>query len=284
MTLLPPPFEDWFMTFFFVYVRVAGLVFTMPVISNSSVPRPVRTGIAFWVAMVVIGPVWSLNHAELAITMPPVARVYVGVVDFSIAVMAELGIGMALGFIGQMFLHTIGIAGEIIGQQAGFSAASVFDPITGQDIFLMAQINTWIGTLIFIVIDGPEKMFLVLMDSFRFFAPGEGFALSGLGTAGYEYLLYSEGKRQALASAMYTMGVQIAAPMIGSMILISIAEAFMARTTPQLNIMAVGFAIRISMSLLILLTVFEHTTFAYVDFLERYADYAFAFLHRLTTF
>ncbi len=284
MTLLPEPFEDMFMTFFFVYVRVAGAVFTMPVLSNTSVSRSIRAGIAFWIAMVIIGPIWELNQPQLTLTIPPVPRVYEGVIDFSIAIMAEMGIGMAIGFIGQIFVHTIGIAGEVIGQQAGFSAASVFDPITGQDIFLMAQINTWIGLLIFITIDGPEKILMVLMDSFQFFAPGEGFAIANFGSAGYETLLFSEPRRLALASAMYTMGIQIAAPMIGSMILVSIAEAFLARTSPQLNIMVVGFAIRISMSLVILLSVFEYTTFAYSDYLQNYSEYAFAFLKRLAAF
>ncbi len=281
MTLLPQPYEDLFMTFFFVYIRVAGVVFTMPILSNSSIPRPIRAGVAFWVSMVIMGPVWELNNADFQITLPMVAREYLGIVDFTISIVAELMIGMALGFIGQMFLHTVGIAGEVIGQQAGFSAASVFDPITGQDIFLMAQVNTWIGTLIFIVIDGPEKILMILMDSFRFFAPGEGFSIANLGIAGWETLLYSEERRIALASAMYTMGVQIAAPMIGSMLLVSLAEAFLARTAPQLNIMAVGFAIRISMSLIILYSVFNFTTFAFSDYLQNYTDYAYAFLMRL---
>ena len=59
--------------------------------------------------------------------------------------------GFFLGFLGQILVQSIALAGEIIGQQAGFSAASIFDPITGQDVFLMEQILTMFGTMIFLL-------------------------------------------------------------------------------------------------------------------------------------
>ena len=281
MTILPPAYEPAFMTFFFVYVRVSAAVLTMPILSNTSVPRPVQAGIALWIAVVLLGPIWGLHEAQTGKAIPVVVREYQGLVDFSIAVAAEVLIGLTLGFIAQVFLNTIGIAGEIIGQQAGFSAASVFDPLTGQDIFLMAQIQTWIGSLVFFVIGGPEKILSVLTDSFFVVAPGEGFQLAHLTQGGWEVLLYSEGRRVALATMMFKMGVQLAAPMIAAMVLISIAEAFIARTVPQLNIMVVSFAVRISISLLFLSAMMGFSLSSFGHYLDKYTQYAESVLKRL---
>ena len=148
----------------------------------------------------------------------------------------------------------------------------------------MAQINTWIGTLVFLIIGGPEIVISVLADSFKILKPGEGFPVDGLAEGAWEIMLFSEGRRYAMGTIMYKVGVQIAAPLAGSMILISVAEAFMARTVPQLNIMAVGFAIRISMSLLILLSMFQYSTLTFKSHLLRYQDYAYAFLQRMAPF
>ena len=82
--------------------------------------------------------------------IPAVTHAYHGLLDFSFAIMGEVMIGIALSFIATILLQTMEIAGEIIGQQSGFSAASVFDPLSGQDIFLMAQINTMIGHDVFL--------------------------------------------------------------------------------------------------------------------------------------
>jgi len=284
MSILPSTYETAFMTFFFVYVRVSSAVLTTPILSNTSVSRPIKAGIAFWITIVLLGPVWGLNTAQTGPVIPLVARQFQGFIDFSLAVAGEVLVGMTLGFIAQVFLNTIGIAGEIIGQQAGFSAASVFDPLTGQDIFLMAQIQTWIGTLVFLVLDGPIKVLEVLSDSFNVLAPGEGFPLRRLTEAGYETLLFSEGQRTALASIMFKVGVQLAAPMIAAMILISLAEAFIARTVPQLNVMAISFAVRIGISLLFIFSLMRFSLISFGDYLSGYTHYAQSVLQRLAPF
>ena len=279
--LLPQPLESIFMTFFFVYLRIGAAVFSMPVLSADSVSRPIRAGIAFWVAVVLAAPLMGLGETGAEMPFPAAGREYHGIVDFSLAVMAELAIGLSLGFAAQVLLSAIGLAGELVGQQSGFSAASVFDPITGQDNFLIAQIKTWIGLMIFLAINGPETVLSVVADSFRIIGPGEGFPLGNLGAAGSEVFLLDEGRRAALITIVFKMGLQIAAPMIVAMMLVNIAEAFIARTAPQMNILAVGFAVRISMSLFILWLSMQYIATAFQWFLSRYTAYAEAFLSRL---
>jgi flagellar biosynthesis protein FliR len=282
MNILPAPYDNMFMLFFFVYVRVSTLVFVTPVLSNLLVSQSIRAGLAFWIAIILVAPAWGLHEVSAGYALPDVTRSYRGVIDFAIAIGSEVLIGLVLGFIANILLQTIGIAGEIIGQQAGFSAASVFDPISGQDIFLMAQINTLMGTMIFLVINGPMTAISAVADSFYFIGPGEGYSFATYADVTFREFLYDGGRHFALASIMYKMGIKIAAPMIASMLMISIAEAFIARTAPQLNILAVGFAIRISISLIILMSSMLFFAEALKAHLGLYTRYAHAFLANMT--
>jgi len=245
------------------------------------VPRPVRVGIAFWITIVLLGPAWGMNGVEIDEPLPVPDRVYNGVIDFSLALISEMLIGFVIGFMADVFLQTVGMAGEIMGQQAGFSAASVLDPITGQDQFLMTQIKILFATLIFICIGGPETVFMILADSFNVVHPGEGIDIVRYGEAGWRTMISDEGRRFALASLTFKVGIQLAGPMIGAMILVSVAEAFLARIVPQMNIMAVGFAIRISLSLLILFSYMPFFFSAFKNFLLKYSLYAHAMLSNM---
>ncbi len=269
------------MTFFFVLLRVGAAVFTMPVIGAQSVSRTIRFGISFWLAVILVTPYLGLGQAPIADTIPPSVRVYHGVVEFSIACISEFLIGYSLGFMFQILIATIGFSGEIIGKEAGFSAASVFDPITGEDNFLLAQINVWIGTLIFLIIGGPEMVFRAVADSFHVVNPGEIIAIHRLGDASYRAFLFDDGRHYALMTILYSVGLRMALPMIGSMLLISLAEAFIARTAPQLNVMSVGFAVRMAIALFLLANIFVYVVMVFKPHLQLYLSYSKAFLGRL---
>ncbi len=282
MSLLPEPWEAFFMTFFFVYFRVSVAMYVMPVLSNNTITGAIRAGLAFWVSIVLIGPLWGLHEVESGWIVPNVDRVFDGFLEFALALFGEAVIGFVLGFIGQMIVQTIGISGEIIGQQAGFSAASVFDPITGQDIFLMAQVNTLLGTMIFFAVGGPESILEYLAASFHLVKPGEGVALMNIRDMAEHVILIDSAdngdRMHALATMMYKVGLQIAAPIMVTMFLVSLAEAFIAKVSPQLNILAVGFAIRISISLIVLFNSMETTMLRFKYHVLSYRVYAEAAL------
>lgn len=281
--LLPPEFSDIFITFFFVYVRVVTMIFVMPAVSNQTVFSPVRIGLSFWITILLLGPELGVNEGEITARFSITQEEINGLIGFTLALICEIMIGFMLGFIGQILLVAISISGEIIGQQAGFSAASVLDPVTGQDAFLMATVKLWIGTIIFIVIGGIESGFQILGLSFQVVTPGAGFDISQFGDAGYQVFNWSESGpgMKALGSMMYLFGVQIAAPMITTMVLISVSEAFIARTVPQLNILVVGFALRISIGLFLLHNMMSFTTEKFHLHMDQYTDYALAALSHL---
>lgn len=283
-TLLPEPWETQFLTFLFVYMRVNGLIFSVPVLSNDSVLGPVKTGLAFFVSIILIAPLIGLQEPADGLLTPVVRSDYQHFIAIVLALAGEFAIGFAIGFIGTMIVQTMGLAGEVIGQQAGFSAASVFDPVTGQDTFLMAQVQTLFGTMIFIVVGGPEIALRILANSFQLVPPGAGFSMPAWAAAAYETLIVSESGSSTLVRMMYDVAVRIAAPIMAAMFLTSLSEAFLARTAPQLNILVVGFAIRIGIGLTVLWVGFPMAIMSYRDFIGRFESIAVTFLERMASF
>lgn len=283
-TLLPEPYDSYLLTFFFIYVRVGMMVFTMPVLSNNTVPNPVKAGIAFWLSFVLAAPMIGMPGTDGTLLVPLVDRYYNGMFEFGLAIAAEAAVGATLGFIGQILVQTYALAGEIIGQQAGFSAASVFDPVTGQDTFLMAQLKSLFATVLFLVINGPMIAFEVVADSFLLLPPGDWFSFGGFAAAGHHTMVLEENQQRAMASMMYDIGFRLASPIIATMFLVSLAEAFLARTAPQLNILAVGFAIRIAISLMVLILMMRLSVLEFTDYLFGLEKMMNRFVERLASF
>jgi flagellar biosynthetic protein FliR len=69
-------------------------------------------------------------------------------------------------------------------------------------------------------------------------------------------LAFREGAGDLLTTGLLTdlfrMGVEIAAPALVTLFLVTIAMAFMARTVPEMNLFALGFSIRLAAGFLVL--------------------------------
>ena len=59
--------------------------------------------------------------------------------DLGVMIVAEIILGLLVGFMAQLVFMAAEFAGSIIGYQMGFAAANVFDPSTQQQVALVSQ-------------------------------------------------------------------------------------------------------------------------------------------------
>jgi flagellar biosynthetic protein FliR len=90
----------------------------------------------------------------------------------------------------------------------------------------------------FILLGGHHAMFMVLVRSFET-VPLAGYRPDG------SMLQTIVG----LLSAMFELGVRVAAPLLCLVFLQTVAMGFVARTVPQLNILSLGFPLRIMLGI-----------------------------------
>jgi flagellar biosynthetic protein FliR len=211
-------------------MRVAPILFMMPLLSSRNLPNLMKAGLALVVSLVL----W------------PVVNVGIGLFpsepfSFCFYMISEFMIGFVLGLSIRLIFGGLQLAGEFVGFQMGFAMANVIDPQSGMDTTLIAQFHYLLGLLIFLSIDGHHWFFRALVQSFHLLSPGDFFLQEGL----YRHILELSGK-------IFIIAVKIAAPVMAILILVQIALGIVAKMVPQVNVLISGFPLTIGLGLIFL--------------------------------
>ncbi|PZP61802.1 MAG: flagellar biosynthetic protein FliR [Azospira oryzae] len=205
----------WLAAFLWPLARVLGLLMVAPVLSTA--PARVRIG---------LGVVATLAIAPMAGTMPEAA---VGSLQGLLILAQEVAVGAAMGFAVRLTFAALQVAGDLAGLQMGLGFATFFDPQSSGQTPVMAQFVELAGVLLFLAINGHLMMMAALAQSFQVLpvgaalAPGSWRTLAELGTG------------------VFSLGVLLALPVVGPLLVVNVVLGVLSRAAPQLNIFAVGF-------------------------------------------
>jgi flagellar biosynthetic protein FliR len=216
-----------FPAFLLVMMRVAPVLFMMPLFNARNLPTLLKVGLTLTISLVL----WPTVDIEPSSFPQDVYRLW-------FFLFSEFLIGFLLGLSIRLILGGIQLAGEFAGIQMGFGMASVFDPQSGMDGTLIAQFYYLMGLLIFLSIDGHHWFFRALIQSFHLLPPGEFVFREGL----FQHLLRLSGKR-------FWIALQIVAPVTATLILIEFGLGVMARMIPQMNLLISSFPLTIGFGL-----------------------------------
>ena len=118
---------SWLSLYFWPLLRVLALISTAPILSERSVPKRVKLGLAIMITFAIAPslpandvPVFSFFALWLAVQ--------------------QILIGVALGFTMQFAFAAVRTAGEIIGLQMGLSFATFVDPASHLNMPVLARI------------------------------------------------------------------------------------------------------------------------------------------------
>ena len=224
--------------FMTVLVRTSGVLATTPMLGGGQVPRRITVVLALLVSFLLF-----------PVVAPAVPALGDSFWASFVMILRELGIGMTLGLTARAAFATAQIAGEFVGLQMGFSVAGVADPLSGQEISLTSQFYTVFCTLVFVAVDGHHIFLMALARSYDV-VPVMGFSLSsGLITCFCKCFI-----------RFFALGIQLAAPLVTCLVLVTVAVGVTAKMVPQINILQMGFALRIAVgiaSMLVFLPIFN---------------------------
>jgi len=212
-----------------VFVRVAGIVGTAPLLGSQYVPAKVKIGLAVAVSVLVLPVVGPVNLSD-----SPVGQ--------AALLCREFAVGAAVGFVTSLVFMGIRLAGSLVGVQMGFGVVHVMDPETREEVPIIGQMQYLLGALIFLAVDGHHWVLGGLARSFEIIPVGAA-TLAGAPT---EVVARS-------AATVFTTAVKIAAPVTAALFLTDTALAFVARSVPQMNVFVVGFPLKIGVGLSLLL-------------------------------
>jgi flagellar biosynthetic protein FliR len=214
--------------FMLVFARISAFMVTAPLFVQPNVPVVLKAGLAVLLAILLF-PVVEAG----AITPPETS------LGFILALVVEIAIGLALGFITSMIFASLSVAGQYIDIKMGFFMSFVFDPMSGTQTTIMARFLVLVGLVLFLNMDGHHMLLAGLARSFDI-VPVMGAQLqAGLGLVAIRSF-----------TGMITVAVQIAAPVMAVVIIVDISLGLIGRTVPQMNIFMLGFTVKIFLGIL----------------------------------
>ncbi len=240
--------------FLLVFFRVVAMVELTPLLSSSSIPQLAKIGFAFFVASAVFPQVLASHYPIPA-----------SAVDYFLLVLGEVAIGLLIGFILNLIFSAFQLAGQFFSLQMGFGASEVFDPLSQVEIPLMGEFLNLIALLVFITTAGTSKFLLVgVQRSFEFLRATD-------------LVTHREGIMALLVSGLgglFQSALQISFPILGTLLLVSVAMGLLARAAPQMDVLTMGFPVSIGVSFLLLFAILPFLMTA----MERIIDGSFQVL------
>ncbi|UCE60324.1 MAG: flagellar biosynthetic protein FliR [Phycisphaerales bacterium] len=209
-----------------VLFRLSGFALVAPVYGSTAIPVRARGAVILVVAAMIFPLVSSQAPKEMTLT---------GVV---VGGVGEMMIGAAIGLSLSILLIGAEVGGKVVGQQAGLILGQVFDPMRNQQASIVGQIYAITLTLMFLLAGGHRAAMAAVLDTYTVI-PLLSFKFDDS-----IILLLIE-----MLTAAFIMGLRLAAPVTIALFLTATALGFLSRTMPQMNILSVGFLIRVCVAL-----------------------------------
>jgi flagellar biosynthetic protein FliR len=217
-------------TFLLILIRATAMLVSSPLLSHRGIPAQAKIGFAIFTAL-ILTPITPLPGGQ-------VPETFGHLVD---DVIRETLFGLGLGLSMNIVVIGLQMASRIIGLQIGFGLGAVFDPVTGTDFGAFDQFYSLLVTLVFFAINGHHLVLQSLAETLQAIPPGtfDPFALSPAGIT-------------SLIAGLTVTAVRIAMPVMAALLLADIGMGIVARTMPQVQILIVGFPVKIGIGILVL--------------------------------
>jgi flagellar biosynthetic protein FliR len=215
--------------FMLVIARIAPLFLIAPMFSSKMIPGRVR-GLAAVGLAVGMAPLATKGHA-----------VPLDVMSLTALALKELLVGLAFSFAIAVLFAAVTAAGSLADTLIGFSFGALVDPITGNNASILSQFYSLIGVAVFIAINGDAWVIQGLNHTYEL-VPLVDYPALGPMVAGVQHAF----------TGIFVSAMEVAAPVVLTVVITDAAFGVVARVVPQLNVFNVGFPAKVTVGLLVL--------------------------------
>src|SRR5262249_28769287 len=141
-------------------------------------------------------------------------------------------VGLVIGLLAAVPLYAAQLAGLVMDHQLGLGLGAIYNPALETEGTMLGDILMYIAMSIFLATGGLDALFDAVIRTYAHvpiavrFDPASPFAvLMGMLNSGF------------------TMAIRVALPVVGMIMLETVASAFITKTMPHINIMSIGFAV-----------------------------------------
>ncbi len=224
ISLTTAEINAWIVAYFFPLARVLAVLAAAPPFNSPALPTLTRLllGLAISLAIVPVLPrMTPLDPASGA----------------GLLLLAEqLLIGLAMGFSMRLVFSAVDLAGSFISLQMGLGFASFYNPQTAGQTAVVSEFMGLLALLLFMAMNGHLMVIATLAHSFTVLPLG-----SQNLAADVWWRLVSSG------AIVFSSGLLLALPVVVALMISNLALAVLSRAAPQLNLIAIGFPLTITL-------------------------------------
>jgi len=225
-----------FNLFTLLFARIIALTSTMPAFGGEGISVFYRIALAFMISLIAT-PVIQFPD-EMATLLND---------SFMLLLVQQIFIGMFLGLSLQFIMAGFQMAGEFFSVQIGFGVSDVYDPLAQVSLPLMGTFKNILALYVFFVSNSHLLALKAMVYSFErqpYFPEGfftRASSLDGI----YNFLVQ-------LSSGMFIIALKLALPVMGTLLLVSLTLGILSKAAPQMNILMLGFPLKIIVAFLVL--------------------------------
>lgn len=236
-----------------ILVRVMGAMALAPIFGNLTVTRRVRLflGVAVSFSIFSIYPYVPLGYTTFW--------------GYTVILLKELVVGLSLGFTSNITLTIVGMAGQFIDREIGFSMVSNFDQMFNTESTITADFYTMLVMVLMLCTNMHYFIISALADSFSLVPLGHVEMDSGV--------LYDSAI--AFITAYFVIALRISIPVLIVIMILNVILGVLAKTAPQMNMFSVGIQLKIFAGFAVL--------FVTIIFLPRITEFIYEQMQMVVT-
>jgi flagellar biosynthesis protein FliR len=220
--------------FFTIGIRITGIMLFAPFFGSAAVPARLK-------ALLVM----TMTALLYPVLSPKLPRVSVS--EWPMLALSELAIGMALGIAANIVFDGVQMAGQILSIQMGYSLINILDPQTMVESTVVATFHQTIVMLIFLRLNVHLWIMGALAHSFDYLPPATGVIAGPFVSAALK-----------AGASVFSIGVQIAAPVLAATLFADIALGLLGKASPQLPLILLGPAVKSILGLVVLISALKY--------------------------
>ncbi len=229
-------FANKFQEFTILFTRMLAMLSVAPFFGGQSFAYFYRVALSFLVSLIVVPVVQlPLEFQELIEN------------QYFTLLMEQVFIGLVIGLSLQFMFASFQMAGEFFSVQMGLGISEVFDPLSQISLPLMGIFKNLIATFVFFL----SGSHLWLIRSIVFSYEKLPFFPKNI----LQDLLWHKNIIKFMifiSSSMFIIALKIALPVMGTLLLVSITLGVLSKAAPQMNILMLGFPLKIFTAFIIL--------------------------------
>ena len=220
-------------TFILVFARVTSFLFFVPFLRGSYIPSTAKVAIGMGISVYGVGMMPTVEMGNMF--------------ELFGLVVINIVIGLVLAYFVEILFQAIQMAGSLMDFDMGLSMAEVVDPSGGGRKTVVAGIYQTIFVVVFIAVGGIQALLMNLIYTFKLTDPSF-FVLKG---EFLEMLL-------ATIAFMLAATLQIGLPFMASIFIVNFVFLIIGRASPQMNIFANMFMVKIMIGLVFLILILPY--------------------------